>query len=95
MKNKLVRLWEFANPPNRSLTPQDYLNHYDQENHEHVPEEEFECAVSFTYNTSSPKEAVEQFMANLASAQWFVSVKNTKTGEKWVVDTDTGYTEED
>jgi hypothetical protein len=51
-------------------------------------EREYECTVSFTYNAADPVDAVAQFMSNLANAGWFVSVRDTDTGEKFVVDTD-------
>ncbi len=54
----------------------------------------FECQVSFTYDTDNPAEAAKQFIANIqANPNWYVSVKDIDTGEKFTVDTETGEVE--
>mgnify|MGYP007071610348 CR=1 FL=1 len=54
----------------------------------------FECSISFTFNANNPVEAAREFIANIQNnPDWFVDVKNTKTGKKFVVDTETGETE--
>ena len=57
---------------------------------------EFECSVSFTYDAESPVDAAQQFIDNIRSnPNWFVSVKETKSGEKFTVDTESGEAEKE
>jgi hypothetical protein len=53
-----------------------------------MKQELFECSISFTYEAGSAEEAAKMFLASITQSDWFVDVKNAKTGEKFTVDTE-------
>ena len=55
----------------------------------------YECKLSMSYKASSPAEAAEKLLANVATnPNWYVDVKEIDTQKKFEVDTQTGETEE-
>lgn len=55
----------------------------------------YECKVSMTYRASSPAEAAEKLLANVAAnPNWYVDVKEIDSQRSFTVDTETGETEE-
>jgi hypothetical protein len=56
----------------------------------------YECTVSFTFETDSPTEAANEFIANIQNnPNWYVNVRNVETNDRFTVDTETGECEED
>ena len=54
----------------------------------------YECSLSFAYDAENPVDAAKQFIANIqANPNWTISVKNTETGKKFSVDTETNEVE--
>jgi len=50
----------------------------------------YECEVSFTYDTTTPMDAANEFIANVQlNPHWFVQVTDTETGKRFRVDTET------
>jgi len=50
----------------------------------------YECLVSFSYDAKNPVEAAKQFIANIqANPNWYVQVREIKTGKAVIVDTKT------
>ena len=55
----------------------------------------YECKLSMSYKASSPAEAAEMLLANIATnPNWYVHVKELDTQKKFEVDTQTGETDE-
>lgn len=55
----------------------------------------YECTLSMSYKASSPAEAAEMLLANVATnPNWYVHVKELDSKRSFEVDTETGETEE-
>jgi hypothetical protein len=55
----------------------------------------YECSLSMSYKASSPAEAAEMLLTNVATnPNWYVHVKELDTQKNFEVDTQTGETEE-
>lgn len=55
----------------------------------------YECKISMSYKASSPAEAAEMLLANIATnPNWYVEVKDIDGNGSFTVDTETGEVEE-
>jgi len=55
----------------------------------------YQCKISMSYKASSPAEAAEMLLANIATnPNWYVDVKEIDGNSSFTVDTETGEVEE-